>query len=170
MQATLWLAMVMGDVILRDIGAGDAAWLVHQHATYYAQTEGFDDTFGALVAEILKEFERDRDPTCERAWIAERDGQRLGSIFCVHVDDETAKLRLFYLVSEARGLGLGKHLLSVCMAYARSKGYRRMVLWTHESQKAATHLYASAGWQMTEAQKVTSFGADVVHQTWEVAL
>jgi GNAT superfamily N-acetyltransferase len=46
----------------------------------------------------------------------------------VRVDDTTAKLRLFILAPEARGIGLGKRLLAACMGFARDTGYRRMVL------------------------------------------
>ncbi|MYM56422.1 GNAT family N-acetyltransferase [Thalassovita mangrovi] len=160
----------MSDVILRDLQIGDAGWLIEQHAVLYARDEGFDESFEALVAEILANYIRNHDPACERAWIAEQDGQRLGSVFCVRQDDETAKLRLFLLVPAARGMGLGQRLLSACMDYARAKGYRRMVLWTHESHAAACALYARNGWTLTRSEPVHSFGTDLVEQSWEIAL
>jgi len=95
-------------VILRDLMPGDSGWLVQQHGELYQRDEGFDHRFEALVAEILADFIRNHDPKNERGFIAERDGQRLGSVFCVRKDAETAKLRLFILVPEARGLGLGR--------------------------------------------------------------
>ena len=157
-------------ITLKHPGPGDAEWLVHQHGTLYAQAEGFDDTFGPLVASILAAFEADHDPARERGFIAWEDGRRLGSIFCVRVDDETAKLRLFLLVPEARGKGLGKRMLEACMAFAREAGYRRMVLWTHESHRAACALYEKAGWRMVRSEPVHSFGVDLVEQSWEVDL
>lgn len=157
-------------VVLRDFVAGDLDWLVEQHAVHYARDEGFDDSFGELVASILQEFLATCDPTCERGWIAEQDGQRLGSIFCVRVSDELAKLRLFMLVPEARGLGLGKRLIEECMGFARACGYHRMHLWTHESHKAACALYRKFGWQLTDTKPVHSFGVDLVEQSWEIAL
>lgn len=158
----------MGDkaIILRDLAIGDAGWLIQQHGELYAADEGFDATFEALVAEILADYIRHRDPTCERAWIAVRGGQRLGSIFCVRQDGETAKLRLFLLVPESRGLGLGKRLLAACIAYARDTGYRRLQLWTHESHTAACALYAAYGFTLTGSKPVRSFGIDLVEQTW----
>ena len=160
----------MSEVILRDLEIGDAGWLIEQHGALYARHEGFDKTFEALVAEILADFIRNHDPTCERGWIAEEDGHRLGSIFCVRLDGETAKLRLFLLVPEARGKGLGKRLLETCMGYARDKGYRRMQLWTHESHRAACALYAAAGWRCTSSKPVHSFGVDLVEQAWDIDL
>ncbi|WP_343231137.1 GNAT family N-acetyltransferase [Thalassovita aquimarina] len=102
--------------------------------------------------------------------MAEQDGERLGSIFCVRQDSETAKLRLFLLLPQARGKGVGQRLLSACMDYARDKGYRRMVLWTHESHRAACALYARNGWTLTRSEPVHSFGVDLVEQSWEIAL
>lgn len=160
----------MGEVILRDLAIGDAGWLIEQHGRLYAREEGFDKTFEALVAEILADFIRNHDPECERGWIAEEDGKRLGSIFCVRLDDQTAKLRLFLLTPQARGKGLGKRLLEACMSYARDKRYRRMQLWTHESHRAACALYAAAGWRCVSSKPVHSFGVDLVEQSWEITL
>ncbi|MFW2543364.1 GNAT family N-acetyltransferase [Primorskyibacter sp. 2E107] len=157
-------------ITLKHLGPGDIDWLVEQHGTHYAKAEGFDDSFGALVADILHDFDARHDPTCERGFIAWEGAQRLGSIFCVRIDAETAKLRLFLLVPEARGKGLGKHLLKACMTFARQAGYRRMQLSTHESHRAACALYASTGWTMTRATPVHSFGVDLVEQAWEIEL
>ncbi len=158
------------DVILRDLEEEDVGWLVAQHGDLYARSEGFDETFGTLVADILETYQRERDPSCERAWIAVQGDQRLGSIFCVRQDPETAKLRLFLLTPEARGKGLGFRLLQACMDYARERGYRRMVLWTHESHKAACALYRRNGWQLLSSRPVHSFGVDLVEQAWEITL
>lgn len=160
----------MGEITLREFRAEDAPWLVERHQTLYAADEGFDDTFGPLVDEILKDFIAGHDPDRERGWIAEDDGQRLGSIFCVRLNDETAKLRLFLLVPEARGRGLGKRLLETCMGFAKDQGYCEMVLWTHESHRAACALYRSRGWELTQSKPVTSFGVPLVEQSWRITL
>ncbi len=160
----------MSDVQLRPFRADDAPWLVERHATLYARDEGFDDSFGQLVARILDDFIADHDPEREQGWIAERGGTRLGSIFCVSQDDQTAKLRLFLLVPEARGQGAGKRLLRTCMDFARTAGYREMVLWTHESHRAACALYRSFGWQLLDSKPVHSFGVDLVEQSWRIQL
>lgn len=160
----------MTDVILRDLKIGDPGWLIEQHGVLYARDEGFDATFEALVAEILADYIRHHDPKCERVWIAEENGIRLGSIFCVRLDDSTAKLRLFLLTPDARGKGLGKRLLSTCIAYARAVGYTRMQLWTHESHRAACALYQAFGFTLMSSKPVRSFGVDLVEQSWELAL
>lgn len=159
------------EIEFRELAPGDAGWLIGQHGALYAQDEGFDASFEALVAEILAGYLRSRDASCERAWIAWAGGQRLGSIFCVRGPEAgVAKLRLFLLVPEARGLGLGQRLLDLCLGYARERGYRRITLWTHESHRAACALYAKNGFSLDEARATHSFGVDVVEQQWSRAL
>lgn len=151
----------------RDLAPGDAGWLIEQHAVLYGREEGFDASFEALVARILADFIENRDSPTERAWIAWDGALRLGSIFCVKgPDPETAKLRLFLLVPEARGRGLGRQLLTLCLDHARAQGFKRMTLWTHESHRAACALYTKAGFSCTGSKPVHSFGVDLVEQEW----
>ncbi|WP_227269872.1 GNAT family N-acetyltransferase [Roseobacter weihaiensis] len=156
----------MEDVTLRPLNRTDRDWLVDQHRIRYAQDEGFDPSFGVLVAEIVDAFLSGHDPEREAAWIAVEGDVRLGSIFCVRQSAECAKLRLFLLVPEARGKGLGRQLLETCMAFAKDHGYLRMQLWTHESHSAACALYKATGWQLESSKPVHSFGQDLVEQSW----
>jgi len=94
----------------------------------------------------------------------------LGSIFCVAGGNQTAKLRLFLLTPEARGQRLGKQLLTTCMGFAKTAGYNDMVLWTHESHRAACALYTRFGWELTVSKPVHSFGVDLIEQSWRVDL
>lgn len=160
----------MDDVEIRSFTPADRDWLVAAHATQYAQAEGFDDTFGPLVAQILDDFIVRHDPKGEAGWMAWQAGARLGSIFCVRLDDSTAKLRLFLLMPDARGKGLGKTLLATCMGFARAQGYSEMTLWTHESHRAAGALYAKAGWTLMSSEPVVSFGVPLVEQHWHITL
>lgn len=158
-------------VILRNLAIGDAGWLIQRHAELYARDEGFDASFEALVAEILADYIRTHDPACERAFIATSGEKRLGSIFCTRGGaPEVARLRMFWVEPEARGLGLGQKLLDACLNYARETGYRKLWLWTHESHRAACALYERNGFKCTASKAEHSFGVDVVEQTWEIDL
>ncbi len=160
----------MTDLTLRKYAPTDRDWLVERHQTLYTRAEGFDDTFGPLVQSILVDFEARHDPARECGWIAMRGQTRLGSIFCVRLTDTTAKLRLFLLVPEARGMGLGKTMLRTCMGFARDAGYAEMSLWTHESHRAAGALYRAHGWTLDSSTPVHSFGQDLVEQMWSIRL
>ncbi len=155
---------------IRPFRPDDAPWLVERHGDHYSRDEGFDESFAPLVASILDDFIAKHDPEFERGWIAEMSNQRVGSIFSVRLKPDIAKLRLFFLVPEARGQGLGKELLETCMGFARDAGFRKMVLWTHESHKAACALYKASGWELIDSKPVHSFGVDLVEQSWEIEL
>jgi DNA-binding MarR family transcriptional regulator/N-acetylglutamate synthase-like GNAT family acetyltransferase len=153
--------------ILRPPQPGDMGWVVHRHGVLYAEEYGWDETFEALVAEIVAHFIKNYDPKCERCWIAEKDGENIGSVFLVKKDDTTAKLRLMLVEPKARGLGIGSRLVEECIRFARQAGYTRIVLWTNSVLTAARHMYAKAGFQLIEDEAHHSFGKDLMGETWE---
>lgn len=161
------MAVCASDVVLDALREGDVAWLTRRHGELYAQEAGFDATFAPLVARIVADFLDGHDPARERGWIARVGTRRLGSIFCVQGPaPDTAKLRLFLLEPDARGIGLGQRMLETCMGFARGAGYARMTLWTHESHRAACELYARAGFACATSRPVCSFGQALVEQEW----
>lgn len=154
-------------VVLRDPQPGDLGWVVQAHAELYAREYGFDRSFEGLVAQIVADFVRDFDPDREKAWIAEVDGERAGSVFLVRKSATVAKLRLLLLAPEARGLGLGGRLVDECIAFARGAGYRRLVLWTQSNLTAARAIYASRGFALKASEPNAAFGQQLVSETWE---
>src|SRR3954452_24639150 len=82
----------MGEVRIRELGLpGDLGWVVMAHGEQYAAEFGWDTSFEALVARIVAEYASDHQRGREAAWIAEHEGRRVGCVFCVRKDDETAQ-------------------------------------------------------------------------------
>src|SRR5690606_29737283 len=115
--------------------------------------------YEALVARICADFVDHFDPERERCWIAERDGERVGCVFLVQTEDpEVARVRLLLVEPTARGTGLGRRLVDACTEFARSSGYRRIVLWTNSVLEAARHIYAPSGYALVASEPHESFG------------
>lgn len=154
---------------IRSHRPGDMGWITHRHGVLYSQEYGYDERFEALVAKITGEFIENLDPAHERCWIAERHGEIVGSIFLVKKSATIAKLRLLYVEPTTRGLGIGARLIAECIAFARSAGYRKIVLWTQSELLAARHLYEKAGFQLVGEERHSSWGREgLVAETWEV--
>lgn len=156
--------------ILRDPAPGDIGWVVQQHGEIYAREYGWNSKFEALVAGIASEFLLKFQPEWERCWIAELNGERVGAIFVVRKSATVAQLRMLILTPAARGLGLGGKLVDECIAFARLKGYKKMVLWTNSCLVAARGIYAKRGFHLTQSEPHEGYGSPQVGETWELKL
>lgn len=155
---------------LRQHEPGDMGWVIEQHGTLYTQEYGWNADFEALVAQICAGFLKSYVPERERCWIAEMQGERVGSVFCVREDDRVAKLRLLLVHPKARSLGLGSKLVEACTRFARRAGYQTLTLWTNDVLVEARHIYEKKGFKLVEEEKHHSFGHDLTGQNWKLAL
>ncbi len=158
-------------LVLRPHGPGDLGWIVHRHGKLYTEEYGYNEQFEAVVAEIAAAFLRRHDPHRERCWIAELDGEMVGSIMLVRISDDVAKLRVMLVEPKARGRGVGAALIQECIRFARAARYRKITLWTHSNLVAARRLYEKAGFRLVHSEPaVEGFGRELVDETWELDL
>lgn len=156
--------------ILRDPRPGDFGWIVTRHAELYASEFGWTEPFEGLCAGIVADFANKNDPTRERCWIAEMNGENVGCVMLVKESDEVARLRLLLVDPKARGLGLGARLVDECVCFAREAGYKQITLWTHSVLTAARHIYEKAGFKLTSSEPRHTWSQDVVAEFWDFML
>jgi DNA-binding MarR family transcriptional regulator/predicted GNAT family acetyltransferase len=155
---------------LRHHEPGDMGWVIHQHGLLYNQEYGWDESFEALVAQICADFVNNYDSRKERCWIAEMQGEQVGSIFCVKASEDVAKLRLLLVVPKARGLGLGTRLVKECIRFVKRSGYKKLTLWTNDILVDARKIYEKNGFILVQDNRHYSFGHDLVGQNWDLTL
>ena len=158
-------------VALRDPRPGDLGRVIQRQAVLYYREYGFDWRFEGLLSEIIGRFVANFDAAREAAWVAERDGMVVGSVFLVKGDQpEVAKLRMLYVEPSARGLGVGRRLVEAGIERARALGYRQITLWTNDVLVAARRIYQAAGFRLVQEERHHSFGQDLVGQYWTLDL
>jgi DNA-binding MarR family transcriptional regulator/GNAT superfamily N-acetyltransferase len=155
---------------LRSHEPGDMGWVAHRHGVLYAQEFGWDEHFEALVAQIVADFINNFNPEREHCWIAEIDGEIVGSVFVVQSSQTVAKLRLLLVEPKARGLGLGTRLVEECIRFTRRRGYQKLMLWTNSVLLEARHIYEKTGFKLIAEEAHHSFGHDLIGETWELVL
>ncbi|KAJ5326846.1 GNAT family N-acetyltransferase [Penicillium brevicompactum] len=158
---------------LRTHRPGDMGWIVHRHGALYTTEFGWNERFEALVARVTADFLENYDPKSDRCWIAERDGNIIGSIMLVKdrsSSDHAAKLRLLLVEPTARGLGLGQDLVRQCSNFAREVGYLRVHLWTNSALLSARRLYEREGYKLTSSEENDTLGVRLNSETWELML
>jgi DNA-binding MarR family transcriptional regulator/ribosomal protein S18 acetylase RimI-like enzyme len=148
---------------------GDLGWVVERNGALYAAEYGWNQTFEGLCAKIVAEFAAG-DAKRQRCWIADLDGDRVGSIFLMPLNKTTARLRILFVEPRARGLGVGTKLVDECIRAARELGYRKLVLWTNDVLVDARRIYERAGFELVEKKKHRDFGPPLVAQTWSLSL
>jgi N-acetylglutamate synthase-like GNAT family acetyltransferase len=138
--------------VRHDLRPGDMGRVIALHGVLYAEEHGFDHRFEAYVAETVAEFGQLARPGLDRLWLAERDGELVGSIAIVGREEGAAQLRWFLVHPDARGHGLGHRLVRDALAFCRAAGFRSVYLWTVTGLDAAARIYLAAGFRKTETK------------------
>jgi GNAT superfamily N-acetyltransferase len=162
--------LAQGEIVLREPMSGDYGWAVERHGILYQTEFGWGTRFEGLVAELFGKFAMNHDPTRERCWIAEIEGERVGCVFVTEREPQVAQLRCLLVEPKARGKGVGAALVRECISFAGSAGYERMTLWTNKGLDSARKIYEASGFRIVVEEPHEDFGVPLIGQVWELVL
>ena len=156
--------------IRHHIKPGDIGYLTYLHGILYSKEYGYDHTFEAYVASGLAEFVQSFNTDEDRIWLAETNGQIIGSIAIVRQSKADAQLRWFLVHPEYRGLGIGKELLKDALQFCKRHKYKNVFLWTTSELIEAGHLYTCFGFSKTVEKKHEIWGKKVTEERYDLHL
>lgn len=158
------------EVVLRDPRPGDLSWLQYRHMATLAPLYGWDERYEAEIAELVSNFLKRQREGVDRFWIADRGGEVLGCVGFVRETPARGRLRLLFVEPEARGLGLGRRLVTACVDHARAAGCQELVLWTVDVLVTARKIYAAAGFVLEHSEMTDALGKPCLDEHWRLVL
>lgn len=135
---------------------------------YYAREHGFDLHFEAGRLADMAEFLARYDPQRDGVWLIVQGDAVLGTLV-IDAGGGTpgwAQLRWFILADALRGQGWGRRLMQEAMAFCRPR-FAGVYLTTFAGLDPARHLYEAFGFRLTQEQRGTTWGPELVEQRFE---
>jgi len=156
--------------LVRDILEADYQWIISAHRRHYTEVEHFDSSFETAVCAAIEDFRTPPHPSVNRAFILDDENHPAGSILCLHQDEQSVRLKLFFVESRFRRLGYGKKLLNQVISHLRDYRYHQVEVSTYSSHQEACALYAASGFNLINEKPVTAYGQDLIEQHWRLSL
>lgn len=136
------------EIHIRPSVQGDAGYVAYMHGRLYKELYNLGGTAEYYFMLTLTEFVQNPEGGC--LWIAEADGEIVGSVGIVKRGEDTAQLRWFLVDNKQQGRGIGEMLMQTALTFCREHGYKNVFLWTYKGLDAARHLYEKHGFTLTE--------------------
>lgn len=159
-------------VAIRPMQRGDPGWILYRQAVFYDKAYDYNEKFETYFCKGLFRFLESFEPERDHLWIAERDGERLGSIAVQHDQERPGwcQLRWFFVEPESQGQGLGGRLMDTLLAFARQAGYQGVYLWTVDELHHARRLYEQTGFSLAEDAGPAPWASWTNAQRWELRI
>ena len=129
------------EILIDTFRAGD-------HPAFDALNRAWLNQYGLLEGPDERQL---TDPIGEivlpggRIFVARRGDEVVGTCAVMPHGEDVLELVKLTVAPTARGLGLGRQLVEACLAFARERGARRLVLLSSSKLDAALRLYERLG-------------------------
>ena len=159
----------MGEIRIRSSEPGDAGYVAYMHGRYYWKYHGFSVGSEYYFIKYLADFVR--NPEGGELWIAEADGNVVGSVAVVRVENKTAQMRWFLIDENHQNMGIGSRLFKTALDFCRDNNYENVFLWTFKGLDAARHLYDKFGFVLAEEKPNHEWSSvEIIEQKMELRL
>jgi DNA-binding MarR family transcriptional regulator/N-acetylglutamate synthase-like GNAT family acetyltransferase len=156
-------------VTIRSFQSGDAGYVAHLHGRFYEKTYNFGKIFEYYVMKGLTQFMADNEGG--ELWVAEVNGEIVGSIAITKNSASIAQLRWFVLDDRFHGMGIGNKLMTTAIDFCKQNNYKHVFLWTVSILHAARHLYKKFNFSLTdEKENIEWTGKRLIEERWDLQL
>jgi GNAT superfamily N-acetyltransferase len=160
---------MLTEIIIRQFEPGDAGYVAYMHGKYYCKHHDFYRSSEYYFIKYLADFVH--DPAGGMLWIAETEGNTVGSVAIVRVDNTTAQFRWFLVDESYQGVGIGGRLIKTALDFCRENEYKDVFLWTFKGLDRARALYDKAGFVLTEEKTNNEWSrAQIIEQKMELKI
>ncbi|MFF2877611.1 GNAT family N-acetyltransferase [Gottfriedia sp. NPDC057991] len=157
------------EISIRPFKPGDVGYVAYIHGKIYSTTYQFGRVFEYYVMKGLSEFLL--NPNGGELWIAEVNGEIVGSIAITKANEEVAQLRWFVLDEKYQGLGIGKKLIETALNFCKENQFEHVYLWTVSTLETARYLYKKYNFTLTEEKPNFEWtGSELIEERWDLVL
>jgi N-acetylglutamate synthase-like GNAT family acetyltransferase len=160
----------LNDISIRtELRPGDLGYIIFLHGSFYHKEYQYGIEFESYVAQGLAAFYQQYNPAKNRVWVCEYKNEIIGFMLLMN-RGEFAQLRYFIITPAFRGIGLGKKLMDLFMAFLSDSGFRSAYLWTTHELPTAASIYKRHGFKLVDEKPSEAFGKPVKEQKYELHL
>jgi len=157
------------EISIRTFKPGDVGYFAYIHGKIYSTTYQFGSVFEYYVMKGLSEFLL--NPNGGELWVAEVNGEIIGSIAITKANESVAQLRWFVLDERYQGLGIGKKLIETALNFCKDNQFEHVFLWTVSTLETARYLYNKYNFTLTEEKANFEWtGSELIEERWDLVL
>lgn len=157
------------EISIRPFKPGDVGYVAYIHGKIYSTTYQFGRVFEYYVMKGLSEFLL--NPNGGELWVAEVNGEIVGSIAITKANESVAQLRWFVLDEKYQGLGIGKKLIETALNFCKENQFEHVFLWTVSTLESARYLYKKYNFTLTEEKPNFEWtGSELIEERWDLVL
>ncbi len=154
----------------RELRPGDAEAIVEIHERIYRPEYGMDGRFvDGVRSTVESAVERDW-PEGGGAWLVDGSDGLAGCLGLTDEGDGLGRVRWVVLAPEARGIGLGRRMITEAVDEARRLGFDRLELDTFGALKTAAAIYRSLGFELVSEERTEKWGPPIAYQHYVLDL